>query len=219
MDALSNIPSIFIEKYYATAFIAYTCLAIMFLATMVKLGITPKNFLEFKDYMSRRRIDALRKYLSDSTCDNEKIIIDREIDRLRKYQLTGISSEMIQEATTLILLKNKLPMNFFKLANSYISVNENGRITAKLSTIDKIFRWFFRIIGLVSLLFGIYIIAFPLILSMPPIKIVPLMISGLLITFYGIFFSQLIPSEKVISKINNEINSYYDNSTPTKKYE
>ena len=212
MDILSNIPTGFIEKYYTTSFFAYAFIVLIFVTSMMKLGVTPKNLLEFKDYISGRRISTLKKCLTESTCEHEKAILNREINRLRKHQLTGISSEKIQKHTTLILVENELPMVFFKTVNTYMFINEQDRVIVRLSKVDKFFRWFFRIIGAIALMFGFYMICIPLIFSIPPIQTPLFVIFGCLIGFYGIFFCQVIPSQRRIKKVNGEIEKYYNNS-------
>jgi len=125
-----------LAPYVSPQNLFYVALVGIPLLLLMKWGLTPRNFIEFLDFVYERKlkkIDHDIAYFSDT--DVQKQVLERERVFLINAHHTGIKKVEFQEVIlkTIASSNGKLPLNAYKHAADHLRKKDNGLIYIKLS--------------------------------------------------------------------------------------
>ncbi|WP_410210081.1 hypothetical protein [Aquirhabdus sp.] len=125
-----------LSPYLSPQNLFYIALVGIPLLLLMKWGLTPRNFIEFLDFVYERKlkkIDHDIAYFSDT--DVQKQVLERERVFLINAHHTGVKKVEFQEVIlkTIASSNGKLPLNAYKHAADKLCKKDDGLIYIKLS--------------------------------------------------------------------------------------
>jgi hypothetical protein len=192
------------------------------LVIVISLAITgilnAEKIIGFLESRKKSQIKRLHEALECAHIDDKlREFIKQEIQREYFLYTYKINAEKHLRDQILELYRNSngdLLLHHFRRANEYLKC-ENGKITVKIKTFDKVLYIFNLLLFIVATLLGMLLLVLPMVLAafsieMPENKVMLLIAEGSVIMIYSLFpYSQTLPvrSAKKIDKTYKNLNT------------